>query len=106
MPKQDPDFGRKRKVRRRRVGTTPGPGLRNLDHRTVGVHLVVKGRERVVRGLGTYGLDAKLGGVLRIHCHDDSGSFEILIREKEWKGEIKSGAALGCDFIVTLTVPR
>jgi hypothetical protein len=104
-PKPDPDGGGKKRARRRKLGTTAGADLRDLDHQKVAVHLVIKGRERVVRGLGTYGLDARLGGVLRIHCADDSGNFEILIREKAWKGEIKSGAAFGCDYVVALALP-
>ena len=106
MPKRDPDFGRKKKARRQRIGATPGLVLKDLDHRKVAVHLVIRGRERVVQGVATFGLDARLGGVLRIHSGDDKGHYEILIREKEWNGEIKPGAAFGCDYVVTLTVPE
>src|SRR5262245_29247163 len=94
MHRPESDGGKKR-IRRSKTDTTARVGLRDLDHKKVAVHLVINGHERVVRGLGTYGLDARLGGVLRIHCSDEGGSFEILIREKEWQGEIKPGTAFG-----------
>ena len=97
------------------VGTTPQlgdefeqstTGLRALNHQKVAVRLVVGGCERLVRGTGTFELDSKLGGVLRIDCADASGSFEMLLRENDWSGEIKSGEAFGCDYVVHLAFPK
>jgi hypothetical protein len=90
--------GKARKARRVR--------LRSLNQRAVAVHLVINGRERVVRGRGAYESESKLGGLLRIDCADDNGKFEVLIREAEFAGEIERGAAFGCDYVVHLTVPK
>ena len=104
MAKSDPALAREdvrqRRAKRSRVS------LRSLNQRHVAVHLVVQGRERVVSGQGTFELDSKLGGVLRIDCADGNGRFEILIRETEWTGEIERGTAFGCDYVVHLTVPK
>jgi len=81
-------------------------GLRALNHRRVAVRLVVGGCERLIRGKGTFELDSQLGGLLRIDCVDASGSFEMLLRENDWSGEIKSGEAFGCDYVVHLAFPR
>ncbi len=80
--------------------------LRKLNHRKVAVRLVVGDCERLVRGTGTFELDSQLGGMLRIDCADSSGSFEMLLRENDWNGEINSGEAFGCDYVVHLVFPR
>ena len=105
MPNPDPHFVR-REARRSRASASAGSSLRALDQRKVAVHLVIKGCERLVQGVGTFGLDTKLGGVLRIDCADNNGDFEILIRENDWTGEIKPGGAFGCDYVVRLSLPE
>jgi hypothetical protein len=87
----------------RRLKTTSSPvALRSLDHKSIAVHLVINGRERVLRGTGTFGLDARLGGVLRVTCSDTKGNFDLLLSEKDWKGQVKPGESLGCDYLVRI----
>ena len=88
------------------MGVLPALKLHALDQRKIAVHLVIDGRERVVRGKGTYGPDAKLGSVLRIDCADANGGFEVLIRESEWNGDIQPGVAFGCDYVVRLSLSK
>jgi hypothetical protein len=74
--------------------------LSPLDQRSIAVHLVAQGRERVLRGVGSYGADPDLGGVLRVAVEDDAGAFELLFVESQWTGTIESGAALGYDYLL------
>ena len=67
--------------------------------------MVINGNERLVKGVGAFGLDAKLGGVLRIECSDATGGFDLLICESDWKGQIKPGAAFGCEYFLYLSLP-
>src|SRR5690348_11111709 len=80
-------------------------GLRSLDGKKIAIHLVVSGKERLVQGVGAFGLDSRLGGVLRVHCTAIDEEFELLICENEWQGEIKSGEAFGCDYVLRLVMP-
>jgi hypothetical protein len=76
--------------------------LAAVDRRTVAAHLVIQGREQLLRGKGVYEDDPDLGGVLRIQVADPSGDFELLLVEDQWTGTLQSGAALGCDYLVRL----
>ena len=67
--------------------------------------MVINGNERLVKGVGAFGLDAKLGGVLRIECADATGGFDLLICERDWKGQIKPGIAFGCEYFLYLSLP-
>src|SRR6478735_1226298 len=100
MPIPDPHVS-KRGARRTKTGSSP-IALRNLDHKSIAIHLVVNGRERVVRGVGTFGLDARLGGVLHVNCSDPKGNFDLLLSEKDWKGQVQPGESLGCDYLVQI----
>ena len=100
------DSQSRRKSRRRaRLGAAETLTLRSLDQRTIAIQLVIAGNERLVKGVGAFGLDAKLGGVLRIECADSTGGFEILICERDWQGQIKPGAAFGCEYFLYLSLP-
>ena len=80
--------------------------LRSLDGKKIAVHLVVNGKERLVQGVGAFGLDTRLGGVLRIECSaTDDEDLELLICESEWQGQIKPGEAFGCDYVIRLVLP-
>ena len=79
-------------------------GLRSLDGKKIAVHLVVNGKERLVHGVGAFGLDARLGGVLRVQCNSIEDDFELLICENEWQGLIKPGEAFGCDYVLRLVM--
>jgi hypothetical protein len=87
----------------RRSAGTSAVTLRTLDHKKIAIHLVINGRERVLRGVGTFGLDARLGGILRVTCSDTKGTFDLLLSEKDWKGQVKSGDSLGCDYLVQIS---
>ena len=78
------------------------PKLRSLHRRAVEIRLVVSGDERVIVGTGAYASDSRLGGVLRIHCDEGRGSFEILIRECEWRGEITPSKSMDADYSITI----
>jgi hypothetical protein len=101
MPIPDPHISQ-RGTRRIKTGSS-AIALRSLDHKSIAVHLVINGRERVVRGVGTFGLDARLGGVLRVSCSDTKGNFDLLLSEKDWKGQVKPGESLGCDYLVQIS---
>ena len=88
-----------------KVADAKTTGLRSLDGKKIAIHLVVNGKERFVQGEGAFGLDARLGGVLRVHCTAIDEDFELLICENEWQGEIKSGEAFGCDYVLRLVMP-
>ena len=103
MASSDPQSKRKNR-RRARVGAAEALTLRALDQRRIAVQLVINGNERLVKGVGEFGLDAKLGGVLRIECADAKGGFELLIRESDWNGQIKPGTPFGCDYFVYLSL--
>jgi hypothetical protein len=101
MPIPDPHVS-KRGARRTKTGSS-AIALRSLDHKSIAVHLVINGRERVVRGVGNFGLDARLGGILRVSCTDTKGDFDLLLSEKDWKGQVKPGESLGCDYLVRIS---
>jgi hypothetical protein len=101
MPIPDPHVS-KRGTRRTKTASS-AVALRSLDHKSIAVHLVINGRERVVRGLGTFGLDARLGGVLHVTCSDTKGNFDLLLSEKDWKGQVMPGESLGCDYLVQIS---
>lgn len=94
----------KRGTRRRKAGSSP-IALRSLDHKSIAVHLVINGRERVLRGIGNFGLDSRLGGILRVTCSDSKGNFDLLLSEQDWKGQVKPGESLGCDYLVRIDSP-
>lgn len=95
----------KRGTRRRKAESSP-VALRSLDHKSIAVHLVINGRERVLKGVGAFGLDARLGGVLHVTCSDTKGNFELLISENDWKGQVQPGESLGCDYLVRIDSPH
>jgi hypothetical protein len=101
MPIPDPHVS-KRGARRTKIGSSV-IALRSLDHKSIAIHLVINGRERVVRGVGTFGLDARLGGVLRVTCSDSKGNFDLLLSEKDWKGQVKPGESIGCDYLLQIS---
>ena len=84
----------------RAVACRREPGLASLDQRTIAVHLVIQGRERLLRGRGLYESDAHLGSILRVQIADPSGDFELVLHEDQWKGHVRSGEAAGCDYSV------
>lgn len=101
MPIPDPNVARR--GARRTTSRSAEVPLRTLDHKTIAVHLVINGRERVLRGVGTFGLDTRLGGILRVTCSDAKGGFDLLFSEKDWKGQIRPGDSLGCDYLVQIS---
>jgi hypothetical protein len=89
---------------------TPDPGspgrvsLSALHGRTIAVQLELKGGAGVLYGRGVYEHDDELGQVLRIEFAADPSS-EILLVEKVWDGEVLSGEATGCDYLIRLCLP-
>lgn len=76
------------------------PRLDSLDQRQVAVQLLAQGRERLLRGVGAYGPDPDLGGVLRVAIRDEAGPYELVFVEGQWSGRIESGAGVGCDYLM------
>jgi hypothetical protein len=82
----------------------PMPGrLAHLHRRSVAVRLRAQGQDRLLRGEGVWENDAQLGAMLRIHFPDHPDDGELLVLEKEWRGDIESGTPEGCDFLICLT---
>jgi hypothetical protein len=79
----------------------PNARLAALDRRKVAVHIHIKGREQLVLGVGDYGEDPDLGGVLRVQP-SNSREPELLFVEQLWTGTIRRGHALGCDYLIHL----
>jgi len=75
--------------------------LSSLHQRTVALQLSVDGHDCLVLGRGVSEHDPEFGRVLRIECPLDAYD-EFLIREESWNGEIHSGEAQGCDFLIRL----
>ena len=66
--------------------------------------MVLNRCERVLRGKGLFVRDGQLGEVLQINCADASGSFELMLKASEWKGEIQEGSAFGSDYLIRLAL--
>jgi len=76
--------------------------LRHAHKRSVAIEIPLGDDYRVFRGRGEFASDRLLGGVLQIVCEDSHGSFELLIREQEWTGNIRPDNSYGCDFAIRL----
>jgi hypothetical protein len=87
--------------------TLPGaqPALSSLHDRSIALQFLCAGREVLVVGRGVYEHHSELGAVLRIDLPQGAGC-EVLIAEDSWTGEIRSGEALGCDFLIRLDERR
>ena len=81
-------------------GTTQLP-LSALHRRTIAVHVALPERAETLLGRGIYEFDADLGTVLRIELLADAAS-ELTLVEGAWNGQILSGEAHGCDFLIHL----
>jgi len=79
------------------------PSLSALHHRTVAIQLARASSDQLLVGRGIYEQDPKLGGILRIELPNDA-FCELWLCEETWNGKIKSGEAVGCDFLVALDV--
>lgn len=76
--------------------------LARLHGRSVAILLKLPAHRRVLRGRGEFLHDPDLGGVLRIRTHSGRQVTEFLLVENAWEGTIRSGRAVGCDFLVCL----
>jgi hypothetical protein len=76
--------------------------LSALHQQSVAIQLMLSAHEQVLKGRGVYEQDPALGRVLRIEFPADV-ECEIMIREDSWDGEIRSGDALGCDYLIRLS---
>jgi hypothetical protein len=75
--------------------------LSALHRRTIGLQVVLAGRDQLLMGRGFYEQDLDLGGVLRIKLAG-ADDCEFLIVEDFWDGEILPGDGQGCDFLLIL----
>ena len=75
--------------------------LQALHQRTIAVQFALAGRDQLLLGRGTYQRDRDLGQILRIELAGEAGG-EILLAEDDWNGEIRSGEAVGSDFLIRL----
>lgn len=76
--------------------------LVSLDQRKVAVQMHIQGREQLVVGIGNYGVDPDLGGVLRVQTSNRKDAPELMFLEDLWTGKIRRGHSLGCDFLIHL----
>ena len=91
-----PSYKRGQRSRR-----TAGQGLSAYNGLRVAIVLSCQGQAQAFCGPAEYGTDDALGNVLRIRVdepHDDQGGAELILSEREWDGEIRSGEQYGCDF--------
>jgi hypothetical protein len=73
-----------------------------LDGRSIAVRFHVQGEERLLAGQGALENDRELGAILRIKFPADPDGGELLVSETCWTGEVESGDAVGCDFLIRL----
>ena len=76
--------------------------LSALHQRTIAVELEIRGRHRLLVGYGIFERDRNLGEVLRVQFAADEAA-EIVLLEGSWRGEIRSGEAAGCDYLIRLS---
>ena len=77
-------------------------GLRHVHQKSVAVEIPLANGRRVLRGRGTFAISRTLGGLLQIECEDTYGSFEFLIRERQWNGSVRLDSKYGCEFFIRL----
>ncbi|MEX2173065.1 MAG: hypothetical protein WD872_01800 [Pirellulaceae bacterium] len=46
----------------------------------------------------------QLGKLLRISIHEAIATFDVILQEEAWDGEIASGGSSGCDYRVKLAI--
>lgn len=80
----------------------PSRALHQLHQRTIAVELTVDQTARVVKGLGLYEPNHELGPLLRILVDEPAGQFELLVKERDWTGQVLPGEARGCDYAIKL----
>jgi hypothetical protein len=85
----------------RSIACQASPPLTALHRRTIAVELGIGGRNQVLLGRGAYELDSVLGNTLRIEF-PSSADFEFILAEDSWNGQILSGVAYGCDFLIQI----
>lgn len=91
MPKRD----------HRLSSSKTGLPLSALHQQTVALQLELSECRHVLKGRGIYQQDPELGRVLRIDFPEEAGC-EFIIVEEFWKGDIRSGEDVGCDFLIRL----
>jgi len=80
------------------IGNAP---LRMLDQQFVGIRLSTKGRQVLIKGKATYERDPELGPILRV-CLARQHQSEVLLAEREWKGQIVPRKGKDYDFLISL----
>jgi hypothetical protein len=73
-----------------------------MNNRTVSIHVSINGTQRVLRGQAKLKDDEDLGRVLSVEVPDDAGSFELLIEEAKWSGQIVRDLTGATDFRICL----
>jgi hypothetical protein len=76
--------------------------LSALHQHTIAVRLEVPGHNHLFVGRGILERDRNLGRILRVQFPSDDDT-EIVLVESDWNGEILSGEAAGCDYLIQLT---
>jgi hypothetical protein len=79
--------------------------LRQLDGKRVGVSIPLKEPPVWVHGTAVYETQAEVPQ-LKITIQDDTGSFDILIKEADWNGTIEQGSPGDqAEFLIRLKAP-
>ncbi len=76
--------------------------LRQLDQRTIALEISIASRTRVLKGVGKFEVGGEFGPSLRVGVKDPAGYFEIVLKEREWNGQITTGEQFSCDFALRL----
>lgn len=91
-----------------RIGQSAGGEfpLSQMHRRDIDLSIHLLDRKSHFRGIGVHEVDAQLGQILRIHVKDPSGDFEFVLQQSAWSGVVEKSTADGCDYSITLGLPR
>ena len=87
-------------------GSDSTAGLSAYDGKRLAVVVVNDQQRAVIRGIGAFENDEKLGNILRIKSDSDrsEGNAELIIQESKWNGEIVADTQHDCDFCLVVGV--
>ena len=76
--------------------------LQQLDGRTIAIELQSLNRQTILRGVGRFERTGEFGPALRVEIAESTGAFAIVLKEREWDGQIESGERFDCEFALHL----
>jgi hypothetical protein len=76
--------------------------LDQLHGRTIAIEVGALTRRMIMRGVGKYERTGEFGPALRIEIPEGDDTFELVLKEDEWDGQIETGERFNCDFAFAL----